>query len=35
MSEGGKLGNIAPTIIDLLGAKKPEEMTEESLILHE
>ena len=35
MPEGGKLGNIAPTIIDLLGAEKPAEMTEESLILHE
>lgn len=30
---GGKLANIAPTIIDLLGDKKPVEMTEESLIV--
>ena len=34
VQEGGKLANIAPTIIDLLGAKKPEEMSEESLIIH-
>jgi len=33
MSEGGKLANIAPTIIDLLGDQKPSEMTEESLII--
>lgn len=31
----GKLSNIAPTIIDLLGAKKPQEMDEESLIIHD
>ncbi len=31
----GKLSNIAPTIIDLLGAKKPEEMDQESMIIHE
>lgn len=29
----GKLSNIAPTIIDLLGAEKPQEMTEDSLII--
>jgi 2,3-bisphosphoglycerate-independent phosphoglycerate mutase len=29
----GKLSNIAPTILELLGAKKPAEMTEDSLIL--
>ena len=34
LKEGGKLGNIAPTIIDLLGKEKPAEMTEESLIIH-
>ncbi len=33
MPEGGKLANIAPTIIDLLGATKPIEMTEDSLII--
>ena len=33
MPEGGKLGNIAPTILDLLGEEKPAEMNEESLIL--
>ena len=30
--EGGKLADIAPTMLELLGAKKPEEMTGESLI---
>jgi len=34
VQEGGKLANIAPTIIDLLGATKPSEMNEESLIIH-
>ena len=34
LKEGGKLGNIAPTIIDLLGKEKPVEMTESSLIVH-
>lgn len=33
MKEGGKLGNIAPTIIDLLGDIPPVEMDEPSLIL--
>lgn len=33
MASGGKLGNIAPTIIDLLGDVPPAEMTEKSLIL--
>ena len=33
LKEGGKLGNIAPTIIDLLGKEKPAEMTEDSLIV--
>lgn len=31
--KGGKLGNLAPTLLDLLGVKKPVEMTEESLII--
>ncbi len=31
----GKLSNIAPTIIDLLGDKKPESMEEDTLIIHE
>ena len=34
MPTGGKLGNIAPTILDLLGLAKPVEMTEESLIIN-
>jgi len=29
----GKLSNIAPTILDLMGIKKPREMTEKSLII--
>lgn len=33
MPKGGKLGNIAPTIIDLLGDTPPSEMTEPSLII--
>jgi len=33
LKEGGKLANIAPTIIDLLGKEKPKEMDEESLII--
>ena len=33
MPKGGKLGNIAPTIIDLLGDVPPQEMTEPSLII--
>ena len=32
LREGGKLCDIAPTIISLLGLRKPEEMTGESLI---
>lgn len=35
VKEGGKLANIAPTIIDLLGETKPVEMTEDSLIIKE
>lgn len=35
MPEGGKLANIAPTIIELLGDQKPAEMDEDSLIVHE
>ncbi len=31
----GKLSNIAPTILDLLGATKPEEMEQDSMIIHE
>jgi 2,3-bisphosphoglycerate-independent phosphoglycerate mutase len=31
---GGKLGNIAPTILHLLGAIKPKEMNEDSLIIN-
>lgn len=34
VKKDGKLGNIAPTILELLGVEKPIEMTEESLIVH-
>lgn len=30
----GKLGDLAPTMLDMMGLDKPEEMTGESLILH-
>ena len=29
----GVLGNIAPTILEIMGVKKPQEMTEDSLIV--
>ena len=35
VQEEGKLADIAPTIIDLLGEEKPAEMTGTSLIIHE
>jgi len=30
--ENGNLGNIAPTILDLMGVEKPAEMTANSLL---
>lgn len=30
----GKLGDLAPTMLDMMGLDKPEEMTGESLIIH-
>jgi 2,3-bisphosphoglycerate-independent phosphoglycerate mutase len=33
MKTGGKLGNLAPTLLDLLQLEKPVEMTEQSLII--
>jgi 2,3-bisphosphoglycerate-independent phosphoglycerate mutase len=33
MREGGRLADIAPTVLDLMGLPKPPEMTGESLIL--
>jgi 2,3-bisphosphoglycerate-independent phosphoglycerate mutase len=33
MRSGGRLGDIAPTILDLMGLEKPVEMTGESLIM--
>lgn len=35
LQKGGKLANIAPTILDLLHVEKPKEMDEDSLIIHE
>ena len=32
LRDGGKLGNIAPTLLDMMGLEKPAEMTEDSLI---
>ena len=32
--EGGKLGDIAPTILEMMGLDMPQEMTGESLIEH-
>ncbi|UXR86356.1 2,3-bisphosphoglycerate-independent phosphoglycerate mutase [Staphylococcus felis] len=34
LRETGRLGDLAPTLIDLLGVKQPEDMTGESLIKH-
>jgi 2,3-bisphosphoglycerate-independent phosphoglycerate mutase len=34
MREGGRLADIAPTVLDLMGLPKPAEMTGESLIVH-
>jgi 2,3-bisphosphoglycerate-independent phosphoglycerate mutase len=33
LREGGRLADIAPTMLDIMGLDKPEEMTGESLIL--
>ena len=33
LSEGGKLCDIAPTLIELLGLEKPVEMTGRSLLI--
>ena len=32
LKDGGILADVAPTILDLMGIEKPEEMTGESLI---
>lgn len=34
LSDGGILGNISPTILDMMDIPKPEEMEEKSLIIH-
>ncbi|MBO6061552.1 MAG: 2,3-bisphosphoglycerate-independent phosphoglycerate mutase [Clostridia bacterium] len=33
LRSGGKLANLAPTLLDMMGLKKPAEMTESSLIV--
>ena len=33
VEEGGCLGDIAPTLIEMMGMEKPEEMTGESLLI--
>lgn len=33
LMQNGKLANVAPTVLDLLGIEKPDEMTEKSLIV--
>ena len=35
LKKGGKLADVAPTILDLLDIKKPREMTGHSLIIHQ
>ena len=34
LRDGGSLCDIAPTVLELLGIEKPEEMTGDSLIKH-
>jgi 2,3-bisphosphoglycerate-independent phosphoglycerate mutase len=33
LKEGGKLADIAPTLLEMMGIEKPEEMTGESLLV--
>ena len=33
LREGGRLADVAPTMLDIMGIKKPAEMTGESLIV--
>ncbi len=33
LKEGGKLADIAPTLIEMMGMEKPAEMTGESLLV--
>ena len=35
LKENGKLADLAPTMLDLMGIDKPEEMTGESLLIRE
>ncbi len=35
LKDGGRLGDVAPTILEIMGIKKPEEMTGRSLICHD
>ena len=34
LRDGGILGDLAPTMLDLLGVKQPEEMTGKTIIKH-
>ena len=33
LKEGGRLADIAPTLLEMMGMEKPEEMTGESLLV--
>jgi 2,3-bisphosphoglycerate-independent phosphoglycerate mutase len=33
--EGGRLADVAPTLLDLMGLEKPVEMTGQSLIIRQ
>ena len=33
LAEGGRLADIVPTLIDMMGMKKPDEMTGKSLLI--
>jgi 2,3-bisphosphoglycerate-independent phosphoglycerate mutase len=35
LRDGGKLGDVAPTILNLMGIPQPPEMTGQSLLLQE
>ena len=34
LREGGRLADIAPTLLEMMGLPKPEEMTGSSLLVH-
>ena len=35
LAEGGKLADIVPTLIELMGMEQPKEMTGKSLLINE